>query len=87
MNSESKTTLMDYLECITYGFTNPMSDTEEGPWKVTAKDIVDGNILIENVSENKKKAAQQQLDQEIGWIESLMGITITFKEELMEVIR
>ena len=29
---------------ITYGFTNPMPDTDEGPWKVTAKDIVDGKI-------------------------------------------
>ena len=36
--------LDDCLELITYGFTNPMPDSEEGPWKVTAKDIVDGRI-------------------------------------------
>jgi type I restriction enzyme S subunit len=36
--------LDDCLQLITYGFTNPMPDSEEGPWKVTAKDIVDGRI-------------------------------------------
>lgn len=36
--------LDDCLELITYGFTNPMPDAEAGPWKVTAKDIVDGRI-------------------------------------------
>ena len=36
--------LEECLSEITYGFTNPMSDTEDGPWKITAKDIVDGNI-------------------------------------------
>ena len=36
--------LSEYMERITYGFTNPMPDTEEGPWKVTAKDIIDGRI-------------------------------------------
>ena len=36
--------LGECLSEITYGFTNPMSDTEKGPWKITAKDIVDGKI-------------------------------------------
>lgn len=36
--------LRDVLDLITYGFTNPMPDAEEGPWKLTAKDIVDGRI-------------------------------------------
>ena len=36
--------LGECLALITYGFTNPMEDTEDGPWKVTAKDIVDGKI-------------------------------------------
>jgi len=36
--------LGDCLSEITYGFTNPMSDTEDGPWKLTAKDIVNGKI-------------------------------------------
>jgi len=36
--------LGEYLKLITYGFTNPMPDTDNGPWKITAKDIVDGQI-------------------------------------------
>ena len=38
--------LNEFLEGITYGFTNPMPDAEEGPWKVTAKDVVNGHINI-----------------------------------------
>ncbi|MCU7282060.1 restriction endonuclease subunit S [Pseudomonas peradeniyensis] len=33
-----------FLDLITYGFTNPMPDSDEGPWKLTAKDIVNGRI-------------------------------------------
>lgn len=36
--------LGECLSEITYGFTNPMSDTDDGPWKITAKDIVNGKI-------------------------------------------
>lgn len=36
--------LGECLSLITYGFTNPMEDTKDGPWKVIAKDIVDGKI-------------------------------------------
>ena len=36
--------LENFLKNITYGFTNPMPDAEEGPWKITAKDIIDGKI-------------------------------------------
>ena len=32
------------LPLITYGFTNPMPDAQDGPWKLTAKDIVGGRI-------------------------------------------
>ncbi len=39
--------LRDALDLITYGFTNPMPDSDEGPWKLTAKDIVDGRIRYE----------------------------------------
>lgn len=38
--------LNEFHEGITYGFTNPMPDAEEGPWKVTAKDVVNGHINI-----------------------------------------
>ena len=36
--------LSSFMTNITYGFTNPMPDTEIGPWKVTAKDIVNGRV-------------------------------------------
>ena len=36
--------LRHFLDLITYGFTNPMPDANDGPWKLTAKDIVDGRI-------------------------------------------
>jgi len=36
--------LRDFIDLITYGFTNPMPDAEDGPWKLTAKDIVGGRI-------------------------------------------
>ena len=36
--------LDECLELITYGFTNPMPDSDNGPWKVTAKDICNGKI-------------------------------------------
>ena len=43
----SEKLLEDYLELITYGFTNPMPDATEGAWKLTAKDIVNGRINFE----------------------------------------
>jgi type I restriction enzyme S subunit len=36
--------LREFLSLITYGFTNPMPDSGEGPWKLTAKDVVGGRI-------------------------------------------
>ena len=33
-----------FVSLITYGFTNPMPDSAQGPWKLTAKDVVDGRI-------------------------------------------
>ena len=36
--------LAGFIESISYGFTNPMSDANDGPWKITAKDIVNGVI-------------------------------------------
>lgn len=40
--------LNDLLEQITYGFTNPMPDADDGPYKVTAKNVVDGAIDYTN---------------------------------------
>ena len=44
MNSWKVKPLGDFLELITYGFTNPMPDSDDGPWKITAKSIHDGFI-------------------------------------------
>ena len=48
--------LGNYLDNITYGFTNPMPDTEEGPWKVTAKDICNGKINFSTARKTSFKA-------------------------------
>ena len=46
----------EYLSDITYGFTNPMPDADEGPWKITAKDIVDGRICYETARHTTEDA-------------------------------
>ena len=50
--------LIDFLSLITYGFTNPMPDADEGPWKITAKSVHDGYIDYE-VS---RKTTQEAFD-------------------------
>lgn len=37
--------LENYFDLITYGFTNPMPTTDEGPFMITAKDVNHGKIL------------------------------------------
>lgn len=44
MESWETKPLGEFLELITYGFTNPMPDADIGPWKITAKSIHDGYI-------------------------------------------
>ena len=51
--------LGDYLEDITYGFTNPMPDADEGPWKITAKDVVNGIVNLETA----RKTLQDAYDE------------------------
>lgn len=53
--------LEDYLEFITYGFTNPMPDSDTGPWKVTAKDIVNGKINFTTARKTTQVAYEQKL--------------------------
>jgi type I restriction enzyme, S subunit len=55
--------LVTYLELITYGFTNPMPDTEVGPWKITAKDVVDGNIDYTTARHTSQDAFDNLLTQ------------------------
>lgn len=51
--------LGEYLEDITYGFTNPMPDAEDGPWKITAKDVVNGVVNLETA----RKTLQESFDE------------------------
>lgn len=41
------TLLANYLDLITYGFTNPMPATDEGPYMVTAKNVKGGIVDYE----------------------------------------
>ena len=51
------------------------------------KDIIDGKVLIETISENRKKLAQMQINDSFEWLESLgPNIVIRFKEEILALI-
>jgi hypothetical protein len=47
MTEWSEASLEEYLDRITYGFTNPMPTVNSGPFMITAKDVNDGRILYE----------------------------------------
>lgn len=53
--------LRHFLDLITYGFTNPMPDAEEGPWKLTAKDVVGGRINYATARRTTAKAFKNSL--------------------------
>ncbi len=55
--------LFEYLDSITYGFTNPMPDAEEGPWKITAKDVVNGHVNFETARKTTKEAFDELTDK------------------------
>ena len=61
MSEWKKVKLDDCLELITYGFTNPMPDSKSGPWKVTAKDIVNGKINYSSARHTSKEAFENEL--------------------------
>ena len=48
--------LAEFVERVTYGFTNPMPTTSHGPYMVTAKDINQGRILYEQARHTSQKA-------------------------------
>lgn len=54
-------TIGEVLNRITYGFTNPMPTTDEGPWMVTAKDVADGKINFETARRTSRKAYEELL--------------------------
>lgn len=47
------------LRRITYGFTNPMPTTDEGPWMLTATDISGGTIQYSTARHTNVRAFQQ----------------------------
>ena len=51
--------LKSFLKDITYGFTNPMPDAEEGPWKVTAKDVVNGKVNYDTARKTTVQAFEE----------------------------
>ena len=53
----------DVCERITYGFTNPMPTTDAGPWMVTAKDVVDGNIDYTSARHTSRDAFETELTE------------------------
>lgn len=53
--------LRHFLELITYGFTNPMPDADDGPWKLTAKDVIDGRINYATARKTTLEAFQNSL--------------------------
>lgn len=52
----SELPLSDFLDDITYGFTNPMPDSNVGPWKITAKDVVNGHVNFETARKTTQEA-------------------------------
>ena len=48
--------LANYLDLITYGFTNPMPTTDSGPFKVTAKNVKNGIVDYETSRRTSQEA-------------------------------
>ena len=71
-----ETPLCDYLDEITYGFTNPMPDSESGPWKLTAKDIVDGHINFATA----RKTTQESFDALTAKSKPVIGDVLLTKD-------
>ena len=53
--------LSQYLRRITYGFTNPMPVSEDGPYMLTALDIGNGEILYKNARRTTQEAFEHEL--------------------------
>ena len=64
--------LSAFLQDITYGFTNPMPDAESGPWKVTAKDVVNGHINFETARRTTQEAYDTLTDKSKPSIGSIL---------------
>ena len=56
-----KVSYADVTENITYGFTNPMPESDYGPWRITAKDIQGGKINYEGAGKTTEEAYNERL--------------------------
>ena len=54
-------TFGDVSNRITYGFTNPMPQSEDGPWLITAKNIKNGRINYETSEKTSWKSYNENL--------------------------
>jgi type I restriction enzyme S subunit len=52
-----------YLSMITYGFTNPMPETKDGPWMVTAANVIGGKIDYKKTRKTSLEAFNTLLTQ------------------------
>jgi type I restriction enzyme S subunit len=52
-----------FLSMITYGFTNPMPVTEDGPWMVTAANVIGGRIDYKKTRKTSVEAFNTLLTQ------------------------
>ncbi len=68
--------LSEYLEDITYGFTNPMPDSDVGPWKITAKDVVNGHVNFETA----RKTTQEAYDLLTAKSKPILGDVLLTKD-------
>jgi len=55
--------LASLTQYITYGFTNPMPTTKDGPWMITAFDIANGKICYGQARHTSEKAYKNDLTQ------------------------
>ena len=55
--------LSDVCERVTYGFTNPMPTTDEGPWLVTALNVIRGEIDYETARHTSERAYNDLLTE------------------------
>lgn len=52
-----------FLSLITYGFTNPMPETDDGPWMITAANVKNGEIDYKNTRHTSLDAFNTLLTQ------------------------
>ena len=74
--NDSELLLSDFLDDITYGFTKPMPDSDVGPWKITAKDVVNGHINFETA----RKTTQEAYDSLTAKSKPIIGDVLLTKD-------